>query len=288
MCMYGACIDDDGMFLIMEWMEGGSLYHALGSHIVRPLPPRQRISIARDITDGLQYLHSTGILHRDIKSLNVLLSADGRAKLCDFGLATLRTLTTTTATTSGRQALGTFAWSAPEIIISGAKHNEKCDVYSLGIIMWELLTCDVPFGDCDIAQITARLRNSERPEIPSPLPGGFPPSYVELMKRCWQQVTSLVAISCRSKMSSSDFIYRRTPPSDPTHARLWMRLLPSMRAPTSTVQCGCIPMDTACVHLPRLCRSSQLRSPTQACSRCCSKLSSVSIISHLAPCSSAR
>ena len=127
--MYGACIDDDGMFLIMEWMEGGSLYDALGNHIIRPLPPRKRVSTARDIADGMQYLHRSGILHRDIKSLNVLLSADGRAKLCDFGLATLRTLTTTTATASDKQALGTYAWSAPEVVIDGSKHDEKSDVY---------------------------------------------------------------------------------------------------------------------------------------------------------------
>jgi serine/threonine protein kinase len=184
---------------------------------------RKRVSIARDIADGIQYLHRSGILHRDIKSLNVLLSADGRAKLCDFGLATLRTLTTTTATASGRQALGTYAWCAPEIIISGVKHNEKSDVYSLGIIMWELLTCDVPFGDCDLAQITALLRNSDRPDIPQPLPSGFPPAYIELMKRCWHQVASFFAIDCGSTMSGAYFICRRIPPNDLTHAMFLTR-----------------------------------------------------------------
>jgi serine/threonine protein kinase len=186
--MYGACTDDDNMFLLMEWMEGGSLYDALGSNIIRPLLPRLRVSMARDISDGLQFLHRSGIVHRDIKSLNVLLSSDGRAKLCDFGLATLNTLTTTTTATPGRQACGTYAWSAPEVMLNGQKHSQKSDMYSFGIIMWELLTCEVPYDECDYAQIMARLRNQERPDIPNPLPSGFPPAYIELMKRCLHQV----------------------------------------------------------------------------------------------------
>jgi hypothetical protein len=56
--------------------------------------------------------------------------------------------------------------------------------------MWELLTTEVPFSDCDPMQMRARLINHQRPEIPNPLPSGFPPAYVELMKQCWQQVTS--------------------------------------------------------------------------------------------------
>jgi tRNA A-37 threonylcarbamoyl transferase component Bud32 len=106
--MFGACFDDQGMFLLMEWMEGGSLYDALGNHKTKPIVARKRISIAREIAGGLAYLHKIGIVHRDIKSLNVLLTADGHAKLCDFGLATLHTLTTTassaTSAHEGRQA----------------------------------------------------------------------------------------------------------------------------------------------------------------------------------------
>ena len=71
------------MFLLMEWMDGGSLFYALGNQVTRPLLSRQRISIARDIVDGLNYLHMSGIIHRDTKSLNVSLSKDCRAKLCD-------------------------------------------------------------------------------------------------------------------------------------------------------------------------------------------------------------
>ncbi len=128
-------------------------------------------------------------MHRDIKSLNVLLTADGHAKLCDFGLATLHTLTTTaTSSHEGRQA-GTLPWMAPELF-SGCKCNESTDIYSFGIIMYELMTCEVPFDGLNQVQIEAQLKNGMRPELPDDIPNGFPSEYVDLMKRCWHQDAS--------------------------------------------------------------------------------------------------
>jgi serine/threonine protein kinase len=185
--MLGAYFDDDGMFLLMEWMDGGSLYDALGNQRKKTLLARQRISIAREIADGLVYLHKCGIIHRDIKSLNVLLTADGHAKLCDFGLATLQTLTTTaTASQEGRQ-VGTLPWMAPELVLSGSKCNESTDIYSFGIIMHELMTCEVPFEGLNQHQIQAQLRNGLRPQLPDVIPSGFSSEYVALMHRCWHQ-----------------------------------------------------------------------------------------------------
>lgn len=185
---FGACIDDSGMMLLMEWMEGGSLHSALGNHSVEPLKPRLRVSMAREIADGLQYLHAIGIVHRDIKSANVLLTCDGRAKLCDFGLAKLRTLTVASVPQASSAVLGTIAWCAPEIILNGDDHSSASDVYAMGIVMWELMTCKVPFEDLEHAQIRARLEKHRRPAVPSPLPPGFTPKYVDVMMRCWHQV----------------------------------------------------------------------------------------------------
>jgi serine/threonine protein kinase len=187
--MLGACFDDDGMFLLMEWMDGGSLYDALGNQRTKPIVARKRISIAREISGGLAYLHREGIVHRDIKSLNVLLTSDGHAKLCDFGLATLHTLTATASSAhEGRQA-GTLAWMAPELLL-GNKCNESTDIYSFGVIMYELMTCEVPFEGLNQVQIESQLKNGLRPQLPGDIPHGFPPQYVELMMNCWHQDAS--------------------------------------------------------------------------------------------------
>ncbi len=184
---FGACIDDEGMMLLMEWMEGGSVHLALSNCSVEPLLPRLRVSMAREIADGLQYLHSNGIIHRDIKSHNVLLTSDGHAKLCDFGLAKLRTLTVASLSSTS-SVVGTYAWSAPEVILHGDEHSPASDVYSMGIVMWELMTCESPFEGLDYHQVVARLRNQQRPAVPSPLPAGFTSDFVAIMMRCLHQV----------------------------------------------------------------------------------------------------
>ncbi len=189
----GACVDDDGMMLLMEWMDGGSLNLALENHNEEPLLPRLRVSMAREIADGLQYLHASGILHRDIKSHNVLLTSDNHAKLCDFGLSKLRTVSVASLSAASN-ALGTYAWSAPEVILNGDEHSPASDVYSMGIVMWELMTCKIPFEGLDHSQVYARLSNQQRPDVPDPLPAGFTVEYVAVMARCLHQV--LLLCSC--------------------------------------------------------------------------------------------
>ena len=119
--------------------------------------------------------------------MNVLLTSDGHAKLCDFGLATLHSLTAASLSAAS-SAVGTIAWSAPEVIIHGHLHSKASDVYSMGIVFWELLTCYIPFQGLDYHQILARLRNQERPTVPSSLPPGFTSDYVEIMMRCLEEV----------------------------------------------------------------------------------------------------
>jgi hypothetical protein len=206
--MFGAVIDEQGIMLVMEWMEGGSLYSVLDNIGENPVLPRVRLSIARQIADGLQYLHTSRIIHRDIKSHNVLLTLDNEAKLCDFGLAKLRSLTRASISVVSRHVVGTYAYAAPEIH-EGRDHSEASDVYSLGIVMWELMTCEVPFDGLDDIQLRARLQSRERPNIPNPLPTGFHSDYAALMSRCWHQVT----IYLRNCIISHHK-FCRIPPSD--------------------------------------------------------------------------
>lgn len=146
------------------------------------LSARKRLEILREVCDGLQYMHSKGMVHGDIKSLNVLLGKECNAKLCDFGLTT-KGLTTAIAT--NMSSGGTAAWSAPEILCQGQRHTPQTDMYALGILMWELLTCSEPYEGLTNHQIMGQLNSNQRPPISDPIPSGFPASYVSLMTRCW-------------------------------------------------------------------------------------------------------
>jgi serine/threonine protein kinase len=193
--VFAVCTEAQNVFIVMEWMHGGNLFALLvktrqdiaakecgvaGSGT--SLTPRTRLSILREICDGLQYMHSNGMVHGDIKSLNVLLGKDKSAKLCDFGLTTMQLSSTTLMTTSTG---GTLAWSAPEIVLSGAHLSFQTDVYALGVVMWELMTCMEPFEGLEAPQIMELLHSKQRPPIPDPLPPGFTDAYVSLMQRCW-------------------------------------------------------------------------------------------------------
>jgi eukaryotic-like serine/threonine-protein kinase len=194
--VYAVCMEKNNVFIITDWMHGGSLYERLararGRAQVRAgassglgLSAQTRLQIARNMCDALQYMHGKGMVHGDIKSLNVLLGKDGSAKLCDFGLNTME-LSVTTAATS--DTVGAVSWSAPEIILcQGQRHTPQTDIYALGIVMWELLTCALPFEGLEIPQVIEQLVGNQRPPIPDPIPPGFPAAYVTLMTRCWDK-----------------------------------------------------------------------------------------------------
>jgi serine/threonine protein kinase len=194
--VFAVCTEAQDVFILMEWMHGGSLHSQLANTRRDQVALKQsgvagsgtaltahtRLSIAREICDGLQYMHSKGMIHGDIKSLNILLGKDKTAKLCDFGLATMQLSATALVSSSTG---GTLAWSAPEIVLHGEHTSFKTDVYALGVVLWELLTCMQPFEGLKAPQIMGLLNEKQRPPIPSPLPAGFSDAYVAIMSRCW-------------------------------------------------------------------------------------------------------
>ncbi|KAG2508586.1 hypothetical protein JM18_009187 [Phytophthora kernoviae] len=128
---------------VVEYMEAGDLDEVLKKHGEKFSWQREKISIVMDIAEGLVYLHCLRpvVVHRDLKSKNVLLNRKFHAKLSDFGVS--RKTTVNETMTSG---VGTLLWTAPEII-EGKKYSEKADIYSLGVVLSEMDTCEPPFSD---------------------------------------------------------------------------------------------------------------------------------------------
>ncbi len=155
--------------MVMEPMDY-SLYDLLKNGVEFPLA--QRLQIALDIADGLQGIHSKKLVHRDIKSLNILIK-NLRAKIGDFGSAS-------TECKEG-QVIGSYPWMAPESLRGCA--TSKSDIFSFGMVLFELITKTVPYGDKSAEQIIHYLNKGERPSIPSDAPEKF----VKPMQRCWSE-----------------------------------------------------------------------------------------------------
>ena len=161
------------VFLIMELITGGTLRELLAER--GPMPPHAAAAVMRGMLTGLSVAHAKGMVHRDIKPDNVLIDASSRVKLSDFGL--VRAAAETTQSTD--QIVGTVAYLSPEQVDGGAL-TAASDVYSAGIVLFELLTGRTPFsGDTPLAHAYARLR-SDVP-APSSLIAGVPKLFDELV-----------------------------------------------------------------------------------------------------------
>lgn len=137
--LVAACKKPPVFCIITEYMSGGSLRKYLRNQNPYSLPPKLVLKLALDIARGMQYLHSQGILHRDLKSENLLLGRDMRVKVADFGISCQESESFTT-----HEFTGTYRWMAPEML-KDRNHTKKADVYSFGIVLWELLTALTPY-----------------------------------------------------------------------------------------------------------------------------------------------
>ena len=163
-------------FLVMELIEGGTLRELLRER--GPMPPHAAVAVLRPVLGGLGVAHRAGLVHRDIKPENVLISDDGEVKLVDFGL--VRAIAEA-GITSTSVILGTAAYLSPEQVL-GADTGPRSDVYSAGIMAFELLTGTTPFtGDSAITVANQRLDQDVPP--PSSVIDGVPNQFDDFIAR---------------------------------------------------------------------------------------------------------
>jgi len=204
---------DNRPFMVTEYMALGSLKRVLAD-VDRALVWPVRIRLAAQVADGMAYLHSLKIVHRDLKSDNVLLDDEVNAKIADFGTSKLVTASRAQLQTAGAtgetsfggddqmqseafqatmtKGVGTPLWMAPELFIGGTKYGPEVDVYSFGMIMWELATRKVPWAE-EIAEtqyiyffgaLSKALEDGDRPGVPAEAVQ-VAPEFVALMQACW-------------------------------------------------------------------------------------------------------
>ena len=164
-------VDDGRQYIVFEYVDGENLRQLLDR--TGPLPPQRATEIAIAIADGLAFAHARGIVHRDVKPQNVLLGRDGSVKVTDFGIAR----SADSGLTQTGTVLGTSSYLSPEQA-SGQAVTETADVYSLGVVLYELLDGEVPFPGGN--QVVVALRQAT--EAPPAL-RGVPPRLAAAVSR---------------------------------------------------------------------------------------------------------
>ncbi|KAL7195773.1 hypothetical protein ACSBR1_035915 [Camellia fascicularis] len=175
-----AVTQPSNLSIVTEYLSRGSLYRLLHNPGAREsLDERRRLSMAYDVAKGMNYLHNCNppIVHRDLKSPNLLVDRKYTVKVCDFGLSRLKANTFL----SSKSAAGTPEWMAPEVL-RDEPSNEKSDVYSFGVILWELMTLQQPWSNLNASQVVAAVGfKGNRLEIPRDIN----PLIASIIKACW-------------------------------------------------------------------------------------------------------
>ncbi|GAB4244256.1 MAG: hypothetical protein Kow00129_03730 [Thermoleophilia bacterium] len=172
---------EDEEYLVFEYVEGRSLKEVLREG--GPLEPRDACRITGQIAEGLAQAHLAGIIHRDVKPQNILLDAEGRAKLTDFGIATGADLTKVTRAGS---IIGSGRYMSPEQVQSRPV-DARSDIYSLGIVLFEMLAGRPPFDGQSIAEI-GRRHIRDRPPSLTELRPDLPPELERIVMRCLEKL----------------------------------------------------------------------------------------------------
>ncbi|KAF7810193.1 putative serine/threonine-protein kinase [Senna tora] len=175
----GAVYSQERLAIVTEFLPRGSLFKTLHKNN-QALDIRRRLRMALDVARGMNYLHHRNppIVHRDLKSSNLLVDRNWTVKVGDFGLSRLKDATFV-STKSGR---GTPQWMAPEVL-RNEPSNEKSDVFSFGVILWELMTQSIPWKNLNFLQVVGVVGFMDRR---LDLPEGIDPHVASIINDCWR------------------------------------------------------------------------------------------------------
>lgn len=214
----GVCLEEPNLCLVMEYARGGTLNRVLTG---RRIPPHILVNWAVQIARGMLYLHEEAvvpIIHRDLKSSNILLLEKienddiGRKtlKITDFGLAREWHKTTKMS------AAGTYSWMAPEVIKSSL-FSKGSDVWGYGVLLWELLTGEVPYRGIDGLAVAYGVAVNK---LTLPIPSTCPEPFAKLMEECWDQDPHVrPSFSCiLEQLSAIEEAVMATMPQDSFHS----------------------------------------------------------------------
>ncbi len=242
----GEDADSELLFIAMEYVPGRNLKQVLASGA--GLRPSEVARIVACVAEAVDYAHRMGVVHRDIKPANIILTEDGTPKITDFGVARLES---SNLTVEG-QFIGTPNYMSPEQI-SGKAVDGRCDIFSTGVVLFELLTGQRPFPGTNISEVTHRIVHEACP-IPSTLRPGLPPAFNPVVLKCLAklpeqrfqdaaQLANVLAALARSLVQRTPDDLARTAVFSPD---LETRVRPAPAAPPSLLE----RLRTTWVQLP--------------------------------------
>lgn len=175
--LYGFCTSSPYL-IVTEYMPNGTLRNILSSTSGKALSGEEKLKIAFGVVRGMMSLHRQDIIHRDLKSHNILLDAENLPKICDFGISRQCDANAREVT----RGIGSTAWMAPERF-QNEDYTYKVDVYAFGVLVWEILTGQVPFTGIGPYKIAGMVTGNERP----PLPEKMSTDMRQFIDLCWHQ-----------------------------------------------------------------------------------------------------
>eukprot|EP00026_Physarum_polycephalum_P015182 Phypoly_transcript_15806.p1 GENE.Phypoly_transcript_15806~~Phypoly_transcript_15806.p1 ORF type:complete len:275 (+),score=30.70 Phypoly_transcript_15806:29-826(+) len=170
---YGGSLDRSQICIVMEYLQNGNLRDLLLKK--SSFSYFAKLQLLHDIAAGLAYLHSQSVIHRDLKPTSLMMDQNNHIKISNFGVSKLKEAAKTTV------YHGEVVWTAPELLLNKS-YNEKVDIFSFGMVMYELYTLHPPFATLDAIQAALNVIKNVHPQIPNDCPA----QYRNLMESCWQ------------------------------------------------------------------------------------------------------